>query len=199
MLLDIVILPPALIRAKVGKFARTLAKSMPARYVVDNKKFIPHLSLFHLKIHKNTLPRLMEIISRIVRNKGIKKIKIQGGVIKVGETSCEVALRKIPQLTLLAESVVQSCNHLRVGKMPWILNRRPNNLERKLLNKFGNSWTIGKNFQPHFTLLANFLNKNKIRMLSRKYKINFTVTTIAICQVNDWSQVTKIIKQFKVK
>ncbi|MFH1867286.1 MAG: hypothetical protein ABIJ81_04375 [Patescibacteria group bacterium] len=197
MLLDIVILPPALIRAKVGKFARTLAKSMPVRYVIDNHKLIPHVSLFHINISKNRLDKLIDVVKKISLH--IKPFKIIGGKINVGTISLEINFKKSKQIRLLNKKVVNSCSRLRTGKMPWMLKRKPIIDEKKLIRRYGTYGTIGKNFEPHITLLVKFLKKENIFKPPSVYTTSFIANNITICQVNYWHQVTKIIKQFKVK
>ena len=64
MLLDIVVLPPANIRQKVGQAILRATRGADCKYVVDNKKLIPHVSLFHIR----TSQRRLKLIEQQVKS-----------------------------------------------------------------------------------------------------------------------------------
>lgn len=55
MLIDIVMLPPQNIRKRIGTKMKKEMGNIPNFFVVDNRKLIPHLSLWHMKIAKKEL------------------------------------------------------------------------------------------------------------------------------------------------
>src|SRR3989338_8351103 len=78
MLLDIVILPPEKIRQKIGQAAQKAVGRVPHGLIVDNKKFIPHLSLFHIRLSVRRLQELYLALKTILRSYKPQKIRKTG-------------------------------------------------------------------------------------------------------------------------
>ncbi|MCH8069203.1 MAG: 2'-5' RNA ligase family protein [Candidatus Marinimicrobia bacterium] len=119
MLLDIVILPPKKLRDDVGKKISNIAKGRPYTYLVDNKKLIPHLSLFHININKRNLPELSEKIRVVLEHHkpfNIRSVKFGHPSVKNGQVF--FLLAKSRALKKLHTDIVNSCHSLRAGEVP---------------------------------------------------------------------------------
>ena len=199
MLLDIVILPPSGLRKKLGKKIKSAVNPFPHIFVVDNKKFIPHISLFHIHTSKKKIREMSKIIKKIlVNHRAIKMSSIGFDVgLEPGQSWFGVSLNNSKELRQLHKEVVYSCRDLRTGKMP-TTSKKITKLELEYRENFG-SRHILKLFYPHITLamLKNIADTKTIEKQWKGLKINLTPKEVAITKVNYWHQVTKIIKKFK--
>lgn len=198
MLLDIVILPPPKLREQLGKKTKQAVKGYPHVFVVDNKKFIPHASLFHLNTSRQELEKIESIVNRISRE--FKPTKIRNLRFQKHEHSVGFELSNNPTLQKLNRDIVNNLYRLRTGEMPWSPSRPPTKLEKKRREKYGTQWNVEGYFHPHFTM-ARFKNPNDGQEVVKKMssiKFDFLADTIAICEVNFYHQVTRVIKEFKL-
>jgi hypothetical protein len=200
MLLDIVILPSQSLRENIGRKIRQATRNMPAAYVVDNRNMIYHSSLFHIRISKQRMPRLIEIVKRISKKYGSTLINSKGLEL-YEKKGIGIKLSNNQQLKKLSQEIIVSCYRLRSGMMPWNPKRAPNKTELRLRKKYGTQHNVEGRLQPHFTI-AEFLNGADAQYVWEKLKslrFSFVGNTVAICEVNRWHQVTRIIKKFKLK
>ncbi|MBI4050791.1 MAG: 2'-5' RNA ligase family protein [Candidatus Doudnabacteria bacterium] len=199
MLLDIVILPPKVLRQRIGKKIKDATKDVKAVFVVNNKKLILHLSLFHIRTSKARLSRLSGIVKGIVKKHKVMNMRSAGlEISKSGSGIVYVNVSYPLKLVRLREEVFNSCYPLRTGPMPWMIKSRPPTRQEKLARKkFG---TYLK-FHPHFTLAMFQNHRDAERVIERmgRIKFDFTADTVAVTEVNSWHQVTGIIKKFKLK
>jgi hypothetical protein len=201
MLLDIVILPPTTLRRRLGLAIRKAAEGFSVKYVVDNKKLIPHISLFHMnmKITRERISELDKSIHNSLSSFRPTIIRCRKIIAVDGELS--YILSNPPSVKALNKSAIKNCVGLRTGIMPWLPKRRPTILEKKNRELYGVHYNIGKMFNPHFTMLK--MNRSHdVKMVFQKLKLRhfqFKANTIALCKVNRRHQVTKILKKFMVK
>lgn len=201
MLLDIVILPPAELRQRLGKKIREAAKGIPSVFVVDNKKFIPHLSLFHVRTSKNRIKKLESRIREIMKKYRPFELKTLG-FYWGGDAGRQWVCQNITNpniLTKLHKETVQACHDLRTGMMPSI-SKKLNKLEKFYRRKYGSRHLL-KFFRPHFTLgmIKKDTDLERIIKRMRPLKMKFHADIVAITEVNFWHQVTRVIKKFTLK
>jgi len=200
MLLDIVILPPPLLRRRLGLSIKKATKGLGVRYISDNKKLIPHLSLFHINIRTsvNKINKLAQSVEQSLV--GYRPVEIKSLSVGVIDNAVYYWLSNNTKLIKLNKKMVASCASFRDGTMPWLPKRQPTSLERRHRKLFGVHYNIGKTFVPHFTMVRMYkdsdANKvvNRIGLKSFKFKANI----IALCQVTRRHQVKKVLKEFKV-
>ncbi|MFA4818381.1 MAG: hypothetical protein WC621_00910 [Patescibacteria group bacterium] len=198
MLLDIVILPPYKIRNLVGQAVVKSVGDFKYKYIIDNKKLIPHVSLFHVNINKRKLSNLVAAVKKSINN--YQPVKISTKNILVDGNGVWILLSNHKSLINLNRKMVRYCYPLRDGMIPWMSKRLPTKLEKFNREKYGTHYNIGKAFRPHFTMVKLKFDADA-KIVGQRMKIIrffFTANTIAICQVNNYCQVTKIIKKFKV-
>ena len=197
MLLDIVILPPAAVRKSVAMAAKKYATGFKPVFVVDNKKLIPHVSLFHLKMNKNKLPKLEKMVKKIIS--GYTPFLIKSSKVSAYNRAIWFYLKKDDRLRVLHRQIFIQCSLLRDGQISEIKKTMPI-LFKKYIVKYG-SYYVEKNFLPHFSLVQ-FHNNNEAMLAMDKgiksKKIKFVSDAIAICEIDKNGQVTKVLKQFKM-
>ena len=201
MFLDIVILPPKELRERLGKKIKQATADYPKVIVVDNKKFIPHVSLFHIRTSKAGLKKISKLLPEIIKN--YRSIKLSSTIFDIRGESGRIwfvlGLTNPRELRKLNSKVVYACRSFRTGMMPFTSKRKATKLEKQYRKDFG-SRHILKLFRPHITL-AMLKHKDDARAVERKWrglKLNFTPDEVAITEVNYWHQVTRIIKKFKL-
>ena len=195
MLLDIVILPPDKVRQKVGKIIpKSVVKQMTL--VVDNKKFIPHISLFHLKINKVGLLKVIKVVEEIVKD--YKPLVFESLNYSASNRWLTLFLSSNQYLKKLNTEIINKCFLLRTGTMPWTEDYPPTKQAISNRKKFGNNG--GRSFKPHFTIgvAKSAVDAKEIVDVLKPVKIKFISNQIAVCEVNFWHQVTRVLKKFRI-
>ncbi|MDP3986478.1 MAG: hypothetical protein U1C53_00785 [Candidatus Veblenbacteria bacterium] len=197
MLLDIVVLPPAKERRRLGALAQRLSQDYPARYIVDNKKLIPHVSLYHFRTSQKRLKDVEQVMRMIVTKTG--QFRIAGVALTKGQYSIGLKLQNPPALKRLNKAVLLHCASLRTGSMPNIFSEKMTKQVKQALKDYGTVGTV-INYEPHITLLANFKSSRvkQKRGAIGNFRVGFSVNELAITEVNCWYQVTRVIKRFRV-
>ncbi len=195
MLIDIVILPSAKLRQKIGRKMRKETASYSAIFVVDNKQFIPHLSLWHLRISKNRIDDLTAELKKTVVGQKPFKICSAGFMASKKENGIvSFSVKNDKSLELLQKKVFRRVYPFKIGMMPQFevfgLWKGKTLAEGK---KYGRPLA----FNPHFTM--GFLKKPedalKIEKTMEKERISFIAKEIYVCEVNRWWQATKILEK----
>ncbi|MCL5666241.1 MAG: 2'-5' RNA ligase family protein [Patescibacteria group bacterium] len=203
MLTDIIILPPKRLRNLVGRRLRQATKALNYYYLVDNRKLVPHLSLLHLRISKNRLALLEKVISNIASKHRIFHIRsIKVGLYSHNATVLNLFFSKASALKKLNTEIVQKCSKLRTGNLFWWKDlHKFSKQDRKYIYKYGTTWSVEKNFKPHFTLGRMASEKSTQTALDRikDLEVDFVADTVALAAINNNGQVTKVLKTFKLK
>ena len=113
MLLDIVILPPRDIRKRIRKLTSEIGKRFPLKWRVDDRKLIPHITLFHILSEKSQLPKIYSEIQHQIRKQKPVKInftQVQGFSIAFG-----LNIRNSSSLQKLHQKMVVYLNKFRTG------------------------------------------------------------------------------------
>lgn len=202
MLIDIVILPPHKIRKLVGGKIRKATKGLGYYYIVDNTKMIPHLSLFHLRIHEKGILDLEKALKEILFKYGAFIVKFSEVYIsRRNLKGIGVRFETSRVLRKLNSEVVNICSKYRNGDLfDWGKSRKLTPTERRYIKKYGTLWSVEKNFKPHFTLGRMRSQKLAQEAVLRfgQPNINFIADTVAICEIDHNGQVIKVIKEMKI-
>jgi hypothetical protein len=203
MLIDIIILPPKNFRLKFGKLGLRIKMSFPAFYAVDNKKLIPHLSLFHIKTSKiNAVTE--KVLAKFSGSKSLMIYPKQIAFHNIGNSYLIGGLgaKKTSALQFFHESAVRALYKFKSGpafKPQKYYNRR----QRYYRTHFGGNPHMLEFYNPHFTLarlkMLSPAQKLELNKLLRTKFIAFKADTIAVAQTNKNHQVIKILKEFKLK
>lgn len=196
MLLDVVILPPAGLRRTIGKRIRKETSGYPAGFVIDNKKFIPHLSLWHLRSSPGRIAGLMGELRKVARDQKPFTIRSAGFHVSKMNTGTvvEFAARKSAPLAALQKRVFSRTYPFKTGM---VLPFKPfgawSGKALAQARKYGRP--IG--FGPHFTMgwLKNTDDALVVQRTMRKTRFSFVAKEFYLCEVNRWWQVTGIIKK----
>lgn len=197
MLLDVVILAPLPLRKAIGKQSLRLKKEFKLLYAVDNKKLIPHISLFHLSIEPKNLSQVEKKLKTVVATQKAFPIKLDG--VKSGAQFFSYGIENSKNLYQLHKKIVSGLKDLRrgpmAGKFVFAKGRE------KIIQEYGAPWVL-KYFSPHITLggvkkLSDVVQVTKA--IPKPILNSFKADEIAIVEVNSYWQVVKIIKEFKLK
>lgn len=200
MLLDIVILPPKTLRNKIGSTFKKEITKFDYVFTVDNKKLIPHLSLWHLKTSEAEIDRITQELKKVIKKQRSISITTTGLEIDKEYKEClSLSVRESKTLNDFQQKVFQTIHHLRTGVMPQFAAEF-RKWRGKMLEE---AKEYGKplGFNPHLTAgwMKNDGDAKKVIKNVGKLKFTFLVKEIYICEVNEWWQVKKIIKKIKFK
>jgi hypothetical protein len=203
MLIDIVILPPKSFRNKFGKIGLALKKQMPLFYTIDNKKLIPHLSLFHLRTNK--VAKVSEALTFLLpsfRDFKVYPTRFNFHNIEDKYFIGGLGAKVTKDLQLLHESVVHCLYTFKSG--PAFKPQKYYSPKQEYYRKnFGGNPQMFELYNPHFTLARlKILNSKQIKKLRVMLKVKFApfqAKEIVVAQTNNNHQVIKILKTFKLK
>src|SRR3989344_3375015 len=193
MRLDIVILPPKDLAERLGQVSRNLKTKYPLVFAVENQKLLPHNTLFHIKTNK--LKELEAIVKRIAETH--EPFRVEFDKATAGRFFFGYWHRNNNKLKELHNSVVRQTQHLSTGP---IFTKKEESKREQYRKKYGTPGVF-EFYSPHFTvgyaknlkdMPAIFKDLNKF-----KYK-DFIADNIAIAEVDEWWQVKRVIKTFKL-
>ena len=198
MLLDIVILPPLSVASLVADKVKKASLGYRAEFLVDNKRLWHHVSLFHVVVARNRLPLVLRLVNSFAANLPKVILKSKGVVRESRSLWLEFTYPRV--LIKYKNQVIQALAPLRQGTMPYTSDRPLTPLRKMYRECYGVYYNIGRFFHPHFTL-AKYASKREAEEILRKLRIptiSFSVSILAVAQVNDYGQVTRILKRFRV-
>ncbi len=200
MLIDIVILPPSDVRWAVSHFNKKLKTQFQLKWIVDNKRLVPHISLYHIRIDKNKLSEVVLEVNKIAKR--VKKVPI-GFVGSNGHYPYfGINASKSNKLYILHKQVVEKLKDQRKGEMPFV--HLPQTLLAKKYAKNYGAIGVFSKYNPHITLGATNKESDFLALLEKINKNknlfkSFMADTIAITEIDKYWQVVKILKKFKLK
>ena len=202
MELDVVLLPQKALNRQLGGLVSKIGKNIPLAIAVDGNKLLPHISLLHIEAGLKKIPKILKVLEDLTLNtKGLElqfgKKNMAAGVFK---SFFQITIRPNQKLFALHKSIVKNISPLRQG-MVLIPPKSPTPLQKRYLKKYGVG-NVLEFFSPHFTLgkIKNANDTKKLLALLSKSKFkSFLATRLALAKVDDNHQVTKVIKEFKLK
>ena len=181
MNLRLAILLPAKIKLVAATAAEKLSKQYGQKkfFVVDGKKLVFHITLFQIKeVGMDSLGKIFKPIKQFTQEKHPLKLTISG-LECTKDRGLWVALniKDNAKLTLFRKKLA---GHLK---------------------KSGLNVEIGSPYKPHVTLLK--FSKSDVNVLrelesQKSPNISFTPLKFALCVDNQYAQVTKVIRSFKL-
>lgn len=122
---------------------------------------------------------------------------ITNGKVHIGSISIEVEI-KSAGIFNLNKKIIKHCSPLRTGIMPHTFKRNLTLAVKKAIANYGTVGTV-INYRPHVTLLVNMKGfADKDSQINFRPKFHFKSSVIAVCQINRYYQVTKVLKKFRV-
>ncbi len=202
MELDVVLLPPKKLSRKIGNLVRAVGRKVPLKVAVDDRKLLPHVSLLHIEANQSGVRRIASNLGIFVRHQAKLKLEFTGFRMAGGVFGdfFMAGIRKSPKIYSIHKNVVEEISPLRssVSHLP---PKNPNELHKVYFKKYGVG-NILKFFDPHITMgsLKNLKDsKSVLQFLSKTKFKTFTADRVALTKVDVNHQVTKIIKEFKLK
>lgn len=178
MELRYIFLLPAEIELLISKLAIMYGLKFPHFYIVDNKNFYPHITLFTTSQKLNNFVKFRLKLSKFLRD--FKPIKIKFGDFDIYKDGTFVI------------KIIESPELLNFRKK--ILNFVEHNLDEVLFKN--------KIYKPHITLFRyKTFNHSKILLNSVKKSISgsFKVRSLSVGHCNSFGQFPKSERLFKFK
>lgn len=197
MFIDIVILPPYELRGVIQKSAPKIKKLSGVSFVVDNRKLLPHLSLFHLNILPSKLPLVIKALKQVLENQNL--VKVTGLKKNTTTQFFDYTVKNSKPLQNLHERVVLGLKEFRKGPMWAKFYIAP---DRSSFMKNYGAPGVMENFRPHITLggIRGKVNIEELILnIAEPKPGSFLGTQVAVTKVNGYWQVLKILQTIKLK
>ncbi len=199
MLIDIIVLPPANIRKNIAGLNKNLKENFAFKWTVDNKKLIPHISLFHINIKKSKLGEIMSKTSEVLKR--VSPLEISFTAADGRYPYIGIKTDKTDTLFNLHKKVIDNLKIFRVKAMPFI-HKPKTFLDNQYAKKYGVIEVLTK-FNPHITMGSVKNEDDFTKVLdkinsNREILQNFTADTVALAEIDKYWQVKKIIKKLKL-
>ncbi len=191
--MDIVLLPPKALSLKIGRLVLLLGRKFPLAFAVDDRKLLPHISLLHLKVNRKQLKKVIKEVKLLSEKH--QKMTLRFGSGYAGSRFFCVEIQKTPRLYSLHQGAVKSISRFRSGitRLP---EKAKNQTQKDYFQKYGVA-NILNFFNPHITL-GMLKSKNHqdavLKTLAAQSLPKFTASRLAVAKVNNYHQVTKVIK-----
>ena len=201
MLLDIAVIPPKNIRSTIAQLTKKIDKKFGLRWRVDNRKLIPHITLFHLLADNSDLPDILSTTERLAKK--VQPLNLHFGPIQMGHLAFGVNIIPTGNLQEMHEMAVANFNKFRSGVTYDKFPSPPKHLSalgKKYLKKYGMPGVM-KNFRPHITLGMPQTPREIDQIISytNRFKLpKFRADTLAVTKINQYFQVIEIIKTFRL-
>ena len=202
MLLDIVILPPRGLREKIGARARKAAAGIKCKYLIDNRKLIPHVSLFHIRTDRAGYIKIQKKLLEISQEAKPFHMRAVGFESPEGSGYFWIRYHNSKSFKALHKKVLSELHPLRRGR---IISRsliKPSASQSRYWKKYGSPYIL-KLLTPHITIGRlkdpDLILQRKIAGRFGQLSSDFKNSELALCEVNHDCQVNKILKTFKLK
>jgi hypothetical protein len=180
---DIVILPPPPIRDYAIDLSARL-KKYGGRFVLGKRRYIPHISLYHIPVRPENFPAFREEVETITE-------RFNGGELKLRSIELPLLMTDKPKwIQQLHLDIVKKTSKYfdwdYGAETSWNMDLLPANLRvraKGYLEKYGTPM-IGAVFRPHITL-TSFEDRSIVDEIpALPFKpMSFQVDTIYICEL----------------
>jgi len=192
---DVVILLPPAVRDEAIRLSRAVKRRTPASFVLGRRKFIPHISLYHVPIAARDFPTFRQVLERIISQSRLGTLAVQE-IASRGGSSLWLGVTNPAWLKRLHRQVLNEIALLR--------NRRFNasrtwgggysERRRELIQRYG-APSVGRFFRPHITITSLRDDRDAPRVLKalRVRPQSFGVTSISVCELGSHHTCHRIV------
>ncbi len=182
---DVVILPPPEVRNYAVKLSREICRQFHTNFVLGQSAYLPHISLYHVPLRPEVLPRLNKTLQVILSRFKLGRLHTIG--IKKGN-AVWIEITNPSWLTKLHLAILKEVAPLRdkTFKVERTWDWAYASLQKKYIENYG-SPLVKKYFDSHITI--NFIDAHKngnsiIKFIkSVKFKTQgFKVNSISVCR-----------------
>jgi 2'-5' RNA ligase len=171
------LIPNPVFSKKMGGLGKAVGSKFSHRFLVDNKKYFPHATLFKVNIRKDKYPELLSITKDFVKGEKNFGFKIKGlATADGGWVDLEVLEKQ--KIFILRNTIYRK---LKLAKITKLKKLKPS-------------------YRPHFTLTRFFSNHKASLAVQNFPKQNFKLNaySIGLC-LSKQTQVYKILDKVKLK
>jgi hypothetical protein len=196
--LNIAILPDKKTSQLAIALSQSLAKVVPAKFILNDINPIPHLTIYQAHFPLKNLGKIENIISEIVLD--LKSFELTLGPFSA-TTQGNIWWNCVNQeeMKQIQTKIVKRCNLLREGQILPILKtyRGIDSEQAMVIKKYGSMW-VGKQYSPHISVsgVDDIYIEKVLETLGKEKQASFLVDGIIIGKLGDYGTVTEIIKNF---
>ncbi len=195
---NIAIYPPAAIRLRAIRFSLKL-KAQKGLFVLDDKKFFPHITLYMTEFPKKNLAAVKVAVQDIARS--TKPFPLSATEYHQQRGFIDVRFRKTRALADLHARLIQELNPLREGLL------RPRDAARfsqfpkwaqRNLRRYGYDYVFDR-FPPHLTFSKLGEPQARITVLPSKSDFTFRPSEMALFRSAEHGTCRQMLARFSLK
>lgn len=196
--LNIAILPDEKTSQLAIALSQSLAKVVPAKFVLNSANPIPHITLYQAEFPVKNFARIEQEISKIAHSLRVFEMQLESfSATRQGTIwwNC----KDFQKIQKLQTEIIEKCNTLREGELLPLLKtyRSLNQQQEDEIKTYGSLW-IGKRYLPHISISGadDIYIEKALAALEKRKQASFLVDGIIIGKLGDYGTVTEIIKIF---
>ncbi len=191
--------PPAEIVEVAIKLSQELARQAEPIFILDGKRFHPHITIYSPEYPEARLDKILETVSEVSQKTISPRFMFKGIIQNQGFIGIEFDY--LPEIRFIHERIVAKLNPLREGhiRQKYLSDYNMNFSDEKVENieKYGypNSMSL---YHPHLTLIRladEGLAENFVKEIDWPIK-TFKAENIAIFTMGENGTCRKLIKEF---
>lgn len=170
------LIPPARINALTAKLAKRYAQQAKHRFVVDNQKLFPHMTLFKVTVSKKNYLSLLQVVKRELKKFKPFNLEVKGFLISDGGW-LGLKIESSSKLNKLAKELANAIERSKLTPAP-----------------------LKNPYHPHITLTRFYKNglAHAVVKDEPKPSAKFSADSIGLC-LSRQTQVYKILNTVKLK
>ena len=205
LIVDVVVVPDEKAVESARKLGRTLAKKYDCYFSLDDKTYIPHISVYQAQYPRKNIEIIRKYTTEIADETSSFTVEVKP--YQAHYTFMWWNLLQNPSLTDLHYRLLDKLNPLREGLlMPhltptrYVTGEKFTEEEAETVQKYG-TIVAGKLFKPHITLarLKKVILDEELKKVLPQTSSTFKVSSIHIGKMGDHGTVTDILETFDFK
>ena len=199
--LNVCLIPPKNISQHAISLSQQFSKKYETQFTLDNKHYIPHISLYHFPIPKHNLKILTSTLEEIANSH-------QSLILETTTLSTRNYLwwniNKTHQLEKLHTDLLKKINPLRENLQRIKIDNSDQgftNQQKMYIKKYAYP-LVESEFVPHITITGfkDQHTKHTLNIISRPDKnFTFSINKLTLGTIGAFGNLPKIIKEFRLK
>lgn len=199
--INIAFILPAGVAESVAKLSRKISEKEDVHFVIDNKNFFPHITIYSPDYPKQDSDKVFDIIEELSKNLSSIKFKTKKILANQGFLGIEFDYSK--EMKYIHESIVRALNPLRGGHIlkKYIDAYDMNFSEDKKINIQKYGYPNSMNFyHPHMTITRLKNEKDAEKIISKmQWPVEeFVVDKIGAYKMGENGTCVELIKEFNL-
>ena len=197
---NIILLPPPQVMQQAISWSKRIASDYKTNFILDAKKFYPHITLYQAALPDKNLPIVEEKLVTLVKQ--MKPFSVHADDFSTLVGFVFLTFVKSEALLSAHEQIVKICNPLREGEnipaeVQNLTDPTVPEFIKQSIRTYGSALAM-EAYVPHITLsrLQNLSDAEKARAKLEKAEISFDVHSIHVANIGPDGTVNEMYREF---